>query len=63
MLELRPSTRDEARPFIREHHRHHGVPIGYIWAQAVHDDEGGCAASRHVAGRWRAGSTMASRWR
>lgn len=40
MLELRPVKRDDARPFIREHHRHHGVPTGFMWAHGVHDDNG-----------------------
>ena len=40
MLELRPVKRDDARPFIREHHRHHGVPTGFMWAHGVHDDSG-----------------------
>lgn len=40
MIELRPITRDEADAYIREHHRHHGVPVGALWRQAVHDDDG-----------------------
>jgi len=40
MLELRPITRDDADAFLREHHRHHGVPVGALWRHAVHDDEG-----------------------
>jgi len=39
-LELRPVKRDDARPFIRDHHRHHGVPTGFMWAHGVHDDNG-----------------------
>lgn len=39
-LELRPVKRDDARPFIRDHHRHHGVPTGFMWAHGVHDDDG-----------------------
>lgn len=40
MLDLRPITRDEAKAFVREHHRHHGAPVGDLWRHAVHDDEG-----------------------
>lgn len=40
MLELRLCYRDDARPFIREHHRHHGVPVGFMWAHGVQDGDG-----------------------
>jgi len=40
MIEIRPVTRDIADDFIREHHRHHCVPVGALWRQAVHDDQG-----------------------
>lgn len=40
MLELRPITRDEANAYVREHHRHHGVPPGDLWRHAVMDDDG-----------------------
>ncbi len=40
MLELRPITRDEAFPFIREYHRHHNVPVGWLWAHGVQDQDG-----------------------
>lgn len=39
-LELRPITRDEAFDFIRRLHRHHGVPVGHLWSQAVQDGDG-----------------------
>lgn len=39
-MELRPIKRDEAFAFIREHHRHHNVPVGDLWRHAVTDDEG-----------------------
>lgn len=39
-VDLRPITRDEARAFIRDNHRHHGVPIGWLWLHGCHDDEG-----------------------
>lgn len=39
-IELRPITRDEAHRFVREHHRHHGAPVGELWRHAVHDDAG-----------------------
>jgi len=40
MAELRPITRDEAFPFIREHHRHHDVPTGGLWWHAAQDENG-----------------------
>jgi hypothetical protein len=39
-LDLRPVAREEARQFIREHHRHHGVPVGWLWLHGVHNGEG-----------------------
>nr|WP_315462657.1 XF1762 family protein [uncultured Sphingomonas sp.] len=39
-IDLRPVTREEARSFIRDHHRHHGVPVGWIWLHGCHDDDG-----------------------
>lgn len=39
-IELRPVTRDEARAFIRQHHRHHGVPVGWLWLHGVHREDG-----------------------
>lgn len=50
MIELRPITRDECDSYIREHHRHHGVPLGALWRQAVHDDSG-CIVGVAVSGR------------
>lgn len=40
MLELRPISQADAFAFVREHHRHHGVPVGALWWHACHDDEG-----------------------
>ena len=40
MLELRPIYKDEAFSFIKNHHRHHGVPAGGLWWQAVHNEDG-----------------------
>ncbi len=40
MIDLRPVTREEARSFIRQHRRHHGVPVGWLWLHGVHDDAG-----------------------
>jgi len=40
MVELRPITRDEAFAYVREHHRHHGAPVGDLWRHAVHDEDG-----------------------
>ncbi|GAB2704181.1 XF1762 family protein [Comamonas sediminis] len=39
-MELRPITRADADAFIREHHRHHGAPVGALWRQGLHDSEG-----------------------
>lgn len=39
-IELRPAYRDESRDFLRSHHRHHGVPVGWLWSQAAHDEAG-----------------------
>ena len=49
-LGLRPITRDEAAAFIREHHRHHGVPVGDLWRHAAVDDCG-CIVGVAVCGR------------
>lgn len=49
-LSTRPIYRDEADDFIRMHHRHHGVPVGSIWRQAVHDADG-CLAGVAISGR------------
>jgi hypothetical protein len=40
VIELRPITQAEAFAFVRERHRHHGVPVGDLWRHAVHDDDG-----------------------
>lgn len=39
-LEIRPITMADARPFIAANHRHHGVPTGWLWSHAVHNDDG-----------------------
>lgn len=39
-IEIRPITRDEAKAFIRAHHRHHGVPVGDLWRHAVQYETG-----------------------
>ncbi|WP_420140188.1 XF1762 family protein [Sphingomonas sp.] len=39
-IDLRPITRDEARAFVREHHRHHGWPTGFLWLHGLHDEAG-----------------------
>lgn len=49
-LSARPIYRDEADSFIRTHHRHHGVPVGALWRQAVHDEDG-CLVGVAVSGR------------
>lgn len=38
MLTLVPVTRDQARAYIREVHRHHGPPLGYRYAVGVARD-------------------------
>lgn len=40
MTELRPITQADAFAFIREHHRHHGVPVGALWQHGAHDEDG-----------------------
>lgn len=40
MIDLRPIHQAEAFAFVREHHRHHNVPVGSLWQHAVHDDSG-----------------------
>lgn len=40
MLNLRPISQKEAFPFIRDHHRHHNVPAGWLWGHAVEDGAG-----------------------
>jgi len=40
MPELRPITQKEAFAFIRDHHRHHNVPVGALWHHACHDEDG-----------------------
>ena len=40
MIELRPINQAVAFGFIREHHRHHNVPVGGLWWQGVHSDSG-----------------------
>lgn len=39
-LELRPITQREAFAFVRDHHRHHDVPVGALWQVAATDDLG-----------------------
>lgn len=62
MLELRPITREEGDPFIRQHHRHHNVPVGALWRHAAHDDDGSlvgvCVVGRPVARALCDGLTM-----
>lgn len=40
MIELRPINQADAFDFIRKNHRHHDVPVGGLWWQAVHNDAG-----------------------
>jgi hypothetical protein len=39
-VELRPIMQPEAFAFVREHHRHHSVPVGALWWHAAHDSFG-----------------------
>jgi hypothetical protein len=50
MLELRPITQKEAFAFVKEHHRHHDVPVGDLWRHACHDMHG-CIVGVAVVGR------------
>lgn len=50
LVDLRPVTRDDARAFIRQHHRHHGVPVGWLWLHGL-QDEAGELAGVAVVGR------------
>lgn len=40
MVELRPISQAAAFEFIRQHHRHHTVPVGALWWHGAHDDTG-----------------------
>ena len=40
MIDLRPVTQKEAFAFIRDYHRHHGVPVGALWWHGVADNVG-----------------------
>lgn len=40
MPELRPITQKEAFAYVREHHRHHDVPVGALWQHGAHDEDG-----------------------
>jgi len=39
-IELRPITQSDAFAFIRDNHRHHGVPVGALWWHAAHNQDG-----------------------
>lgn len=39
-VELRPIGQKAAFKFIADHHRHHGVPVGALWWQAVQNIDG-----------------------
>lgn len=36
-LHLQPITLSEAQRFIRDHHRHHGAPVGWKFGVAIND--------------------------
>lgn len=38
-LNLQPITLPEAQRFIRDHHRHHGAPVGWKFGVAINDGE------------------------
>ena len=54
-MEQKPVTQKEAFAFIKDHHRHHNVPVGWLWGHGVVDDEdpskllGICVVGRPVA--------------
>lgn len=52
-LEVRPVTFAELKEFVREYHRHHGIPQGWLWGHGVQDADGKlvgvCAVGRPVA--------------
>lgn len=52
-LNLRPITLRDACAFIKEHHRHHGVPQGWLWGHGAENDTGelvgACTVGRPVA--------------
>ena len=50
VIDLRPVTRDEARAYVRLHHRHHTWPVGFLWLHGLQDDDGNLAGVA-VAGR------------
>ena len=62
MIDLRPVKREEARAFIRDHHRHHGVPVGWLWLHGAQDADGVlagvCVVGRPVAKELDDGLTM-----
>lgn len=39
-LSLRPITFVKAKDFIAAHHRHHGVPVGWLWGHGVENAAG-----------------------
>lgn len=43
LISLRPVTRDEGRDFVRQHHRHHTWPVGFLWLHGLHDETGSLA--------------------
>jgi len=40
MIDLRPITQKDAFAFVKEYHRHHGVPVGALWQHGVANDAG-----------------------
>lgn len=53
LLNIRPVTFAEAKDFIRQHHRHHSIPQGWLWGHAVENFFGElvgvCTVGRPVA--------------
>ncbi len=39
-MELRPISQKDAFEFVKQHHRHHGIPVGALWWHAAHDENG-----------------------
>lgn len=42
-MNIRPISLRQAREFVQEHHRHHDMPQGGLWAIALMDDGDPCA--------------------
>lgn len=60
-LALQPITLPEAQRFIRDHHRHHGAPVGWKFGVAINDGAsvvGVITVGRPVARHYDDGATL-----